>query len=459
MMSDRGSLQTKARTDSVAASLHLRRVLNLRDLLIYGMIIVQVLSPVPIFGLLDERSNGNSVGSALIAMIPMLLTAISYGRLAVVFPVAGSSYSYVSRALNPHLGFLIGWAIFLDYLMNQVICAIIPALAIQRLLPAAPLPLLTFLVLVCMTGVNLFGIRVTLRANTWLLILASAAVLLFLGLAIRYLSLSNGGFSKAFALAPIYDPAVFRARDLLAGVSLAALTYIGFDGLTTLAEDAINPKRDMVRATVLIVIFTGLLSALELYFLHSVLPDWRSADPNTSYLDVMLKIGGAALFSSFLVIMSLSQFAAGLSIQVGAARLLYGMGRDGVLPRSAFGYIDPRRHHPSRNIVFMGVLAFLGTVAISFDHALDLLNFGAFLAYIAVNAAAMWTFGMRPSPEHKRRVVSDLLFPAAGLVGCLIFWFGLPERAKIVGGLWLLVGFGYCAYRTRGFRQSIALDL
>jgi amino acid transporter len=189
-----------------------------------------------------------------------------------------------------------------------------------------------------------------------------------------------------------------------------------------------------------------------------VLPDWHSTDPNTSYLDVMRMIGGPLLFIVFLFTMSLSQFAAGFSVQVSAARLLYGMGRDGVLPRSLFGYLDPQRHSPSRNIILVGALAFTGTVVISFDHALDLLNFGAFLGYMGVNAAAVWTFGIRPSGGHQRRILWDLLLPASGFVGCLIFWLGLPERAKVVGGIWLCIGLAYCAYKTSGFRRPLALD-
>jgi amino acid transporter len=134
------------------------------------------------------------------------------------------------------------------------------------------------------------------------------------------------------------------------------------------------------------------------------------------------------------------------------------MGRDGVLPRSLFGYLDPQRHSPSRNIILVGALAFTGTVVISFDHALDLLNFGAFLGYMGVNAAAVWTFGIRPSGGHQRRILWDLLLPASGFVGCLIFWLGLPERAKVVGGIWLCIGLAYCAYKTSGFRRPLALD-
>src|SRR5512137_1373979 len=156
------------------------------------MIIMQVVAPIPIFGLLEQRSNNHAVTTVLVAMLAMIVTAISYGRMAILYPMAGSAYTYVGRALNPHLGFLAGWCMFLDYLVIPLISAIIPALAIQRLIPAAPLPVLTFLVLLGMTLLNLRGIRATVRANMLLLAVASLAVGVFLVLAIRYLFLKAG---------------------------------------------------------------------------------------------------------------------------------------------------------------------------------------------------------------------------------------------------------------------------
>jgi amino acid transporter len=416
------------------------------------MVIMQVVAPIPIFGLLEQRSNNHAVTTVLAAMVAMLITAVSYGRMAILYPMAGSAYTYVSRALNPHLGFLAGWCMFLDYLVIPLISAIIPALAIQRLIPAAPFPLLSFLIVAAMTGLNLRGIRATLHANMLLLVVASLAVGAFLILAVRYLFLKTG-WSGLLSLSPVYNPATFKASTVLGGISLAAMTYIGFDGLTTLAEDSVNPKRDMVLSTVLVVVITGILSAVELYFLHLVMPDWRSADPNTSYLDVMRTVGGPVLFTTFLVVMSVSQFGSGFSVQVNAARLLYGMGRDNVLPRTLFGYLSPRRQNPSRNIIFVGVLAFLGTVFIPFDHACDLLNFGAYLGFMGVNISIIWSYYVRPPTGYQHSVLWDILFPASGFLLCLIFWIGLPRRAKIVGGLWLIAGLAYSAYKTRGFRE------
>jgi putrescine importer len=430
----------------------LKRILNLRDLIIYGMIILQVVGPLPTFGLLAQRSDNHAVATALLAMFPMLVTAVSYGRMARLYPTAGSAYTYVGQTFSPHLGFLIGWSMLLDYWMILLISALIPALAVHRLLPPVPLTLLAFLVIVAMTGLNLRGMRTTLRANQLLLIAASLAVLAFLFCGVAYL-VGHTGWQSVLTTAPLYDRHTFRSSALMAGISLAAITYIGFDGLTTLAEDSIDPKRDMVRAPVIVVLITGLLCAVELYFMQAVIPDWHVVDPNTAYLDVMRIVGGSSLFLIFLVVMSLSQFGSGLSVQASVARLLYGMGRDNALPRALFGYLSPARRHPARNILFVGVLAYVGTFFISFEQACDFLNFGAFLGFMGVNLSAAWRYYCRPPVDHKRQFLWDLLIPLSGFFGCLLFWLGLPLHAKYFGGAWLLLGLIYCALKTRGFRE------
>ena len=431
----------------------LKRVLGLWDLIIYGIIIVQIVAPVPIAGLLEQRSNGHAVTTVLVALFGMMITAISYGRMAAVYPMAGSAYSYVSRCINPHLGFLTGWSMVLDYLIIPLISAIIPALAIQRLVPGIPFAALTFLIVLGMTAVNLGGIRATARANLVLLIVTATVIVVFLVLAIRFL-LHKQGWGGVVSLDPIYSPATFDPRALYSGVSLAVLAYIGFDGVSTLAEDVVNPKRNVVLATVIVCGFTGVVSATLLYFFHLVIPDWKSvADPNTYYLDVMKVVGGPLLFTVFSIIMCVSQFGAGFTGQVSAARLIYGMGRDNVLPRSLFGYLSPRHQNPTRNIILIGVLAFIGTITIPFDLACDLLNFGAYLGFMGVNISTFVSYYLKPPANHHRNVMWDAILPLSGALLCFVFWLGLPRPAQIAGGAWLLAGTVYCGVKTRGFRE------
>jgi putrescine importer len=445
------------------AAPRLQRVLGLWDLVVYGMIIIQVVAPIPIFGLVQQRSNGHAVTTILAAMVAMMLTAISYGRMASLYPMAGSAYTYVARSINPHLGFVTGWAMFLDYLIIPLMSTIIPALAIQQLIshlpwmPRIPFAALALVIALLMTMLNLRGIRTTARANLLLLIISAAAVIVFMILAVRHAFL-HSGWAGVFSIQPLYDPGTFRLNRILSGTSLAALTYIGFDGVTTLAEDTINPRRNIVLATVLVCFITGVLSAAELYLFQRVWPDW-STFPNldTAYLDVMRLVGGTLLFGIFSVVMSVSQFGAGFSGQAAAARLIYGMGRDNVLPRTIFGTLNPRTHNPARNIVLVGIFAFAGALAIPFEVACDLLNFGAFLGFMGVNLATLWNHYITPPASYRRRLFRDAVLPIAGFLLCFLIWLGLPHLSKVVGGIWLSIGIIFCAVRTSGFRERPVL--
>jgi putrescine importer len=449
--------EVKSTGENSSSGPRLNRVLGLWDLVIYGMILMQLVAPVPIYGLIQERSGGNALLSIIFALFAILFTAISYGRMTTMFPMAGSAYTYVARGVNLHLGFVVGWAMFLDYMIIPLISIIIPALALQRLLPWLPFPLLTLVVAVGMSALNLGGVKATNRVNTIVLIVTGAVLIAFFVLAVRFLFFKTG-LSGVFSIKPIYDPEVFSFRLVISGTSLAALTYIGFDGVTTLAEDTVDPKRNIVRATILICLLTGLISGIQLYFFQLTWPDWTSfKNMDTAYLDIMKLVGGALLFGIFSVIMSISQFASGMSGQVSAARLLYGMGRDNILPKKFFGYLSKRRHNPSKNIILLGLFVFIGSLILPLGRACDLLNFGAFLGYMGVNMATIWCYFIKPDKSHRRNFFYDLLLPLIGFGFCLVMWIGLPVLSKIVGSAWLLLGLVYYTIKTKGFRERPVL--
>jgi amino acid transporter len=367
---------------SPAAPPRLRRVLTLKDLIFYGIVLVQPIAPVGIFGLALKISRGHAVTTILVAMVAMMLTAFSYGRMAVLYPSAGSAYTYVGRGLSPYLGFLAGWVMFLDYLIIPVINTIYGALTVQRLVPRAPYAVWVAVFAGGMTVLNLRGIRFTARANTALLAVMCAVIGAFVVLAVRYLFVLEG-WNGLVSIEPIYNPKTFDFHALRTATSLAALTYIGFDGVTTLAEDVKNPKRNVLLGTVLVCLITGIFSSVEVYLAHRVWPDYQSfTNLETAFMDVTRRVGGQMLFQAMAFILIVACLGSGLTGQVGAARLLFGMGRDNVLPRRIFAYLDPKRNNPVYNICLIGLLAFLGSLWLSYEHAAELLNFGAFLACI-----------------------------------------------------------------------------
>jgi amino acid transporter len=433
----------------------LRRVLTLWDLVLYGIVLISPIAAVPLFGIVQQLSGGVAVSTLLVAMVAMILTAFSYGRMAALHPLAGSAYSYVGRGLNPHLGFLAGWAMLLDYLLVPVICTVYTAITLERVVPGVPYWIWCALIAVLITGINLWGIRATATANMVMMIAALAVILPFIGLAIRWLLLREG-WHGLFSTQPFYNPQTFHWNSLAAGTALAALTYGGFDGVSTLSEEVENPRRNILLATVFVCIFTGVFGGLQIYLAQRVHPAFNDfASAETAFLDINRVVGGPLLFHGMAVILIVTNLGSGLTAQAGISRLLFGMGRDGILPRPFFAYVSPKRAVPAYNILLIGGFAFAGCLLLNYERAAELINFGAFLAFMGVNASVVRSYYFR-RPRSERRILTDFVLPALGFLFCFVIWLNLSRQAKIVGALWFAAGILYDAIVSKGFRNSPA---
>lgn len=448
----------KSATPTDAGQLRLRRVLTLWDLVFYGIVLIQPTAPIPLFGVAQKLSNGHTVTTILIAMFAMMITAFSYGRMAAVYPSAGSAYTYVGKAMSPHLGFLIGWAMLLDYILIPLLNTIWISVAIHsRYLPGLPYAAAALLVAGFMTVLNLRGIKTSARANKILLIAMCAVIAAFLYLAVQYL-FHSGGWNGLFSTKPFYDPQTFNGHRIWMATSFAALTYIGFDGITTLSEDVENPKRNVLLATVLVCFLTGIFAGLEVYLGQMVWPNWHTfANLETAFMDVCQRVGGMPLFQAMGAILVLASLGSGLTGGLGAARLLFGMGRDGVLPRKFFAHLHPNTSTPTYNILLIGLVSFAGAVVLNYvgnayEHAAELLNFGAFLAFMGVNLSTFWHFFIVLRSRGWKSILGNAVLPLFGFAFCALIWWNLNILAKTVGGLWFAIGITYIGVTTRGFR-------
>ena len=444
---------------STAEVPHLRRVLGMWDLILYGIVAVTPSAPVTVFGLALVMSRGHAVDTILLAMVAMVFTGFSYGRMAALYPAAGSAYTYVGRGLNPHLGFLAGWAMLLDYLVIPLFCVIYGSLAIQRLFPQVPFVFWSACIAGAMTYLNLRGIRSTARANQVLISLMMVVLLVFISLAIRFI-FARQGWAGLFTVHPFYNPPTFHLGSLATATSFAALTYLGFDSVTTLAEDVHNPRRNVLWATVIVCAFTGIFGGLLVYLAQIVWPDYSTfTNIETAFMDVTRQVGGPLLFQAMAILIVVANVGSGLTGQVGAARLLFGMGRDNVLPHRFFSYLDPKRNTPTRNIWLIGILAFVGAQFMTYELTAEILNFGAFLGFIGVNVATVWQFYVMEQSGRSKNFFADLLVPALGALFCFMIWWGLALPAKVAGGTWFAVGLTYSAIRTQGFRtRPVMID-
>jgi amino acid transporter len=275
-------------------------------------------------------------------------------------------------------------------------------------------------------------------------------ITIFFVVAARYV-FGHGHDSAGFFTRPFYDPQLFNTRAVLGGTSIAVLTYIGFDGISTLSEEAENPRRNILLATVLTCLVIGILSAVEVYWAQLI---WPASEPFPNTDTAFTFVAGRAWAPMFAVLgftLLVANFGSGMGAQLGAARLLYGMGRSKALPQSFFGVVDSKKHVPRNNVVFVGLVALIGSFLITYGLGAEMLNFGALIAFMGVNLAAFVRYFVRT----ERKTVTNLIFPLAGFFICLVLWLNLSRPAKIVGAIWMGVGIAFGAIKTRGFRGNL----
>ena len=451
------SAETTSAASGLPARPGLARVLGLWSLVIYGIVLIQPTAPMSPFGVVSVEARGHVVTAILIGMVAMLFTAVAYGKMAAVYPSAGSAYAYVGKELHPALGYVTGWSVLFDYVMNPIICVIICSKLAENYLPGVPYGVLAVFFAVLFTGLNLRGIKASARTNAIIAIGLGVVLVLFCLACLRYVLGQH--LSGAELTRPFYDPRTFSLGAVSSGTALAVLTYIGFDGISTLSEEAKNPRRNILLATVIVCLFTGIFGALQVYLAQLVWPDWKSypsVETAIVYVagragEAVAKGAGAVFFAGLNFALLIANMGSGMGAQLGASRLLYGMGRDDAIPRGFFGKVSQRTHIPANNILLVGGLALLGAFTVDYQLGAEMLNFGAFIAFMGVNMAWFIHYWLR-QPERK---LVNLVPPLLGFVICLYLWLSLRTPAKIAGFVWLTTGVLYGAWKTKGFSKAI----
>ena len=423
----------------------LKRSLRFWDLVLYGIILIQPTAPMPVFGVLYDKSNGHVTATILLALVAMLFTAISYGRMARVYPHGGSAFLYVGKEIHSSLGYITGWCLVMDYIINPLICTIWCSSAAMNFLPQVPYVAWAAFFAILFTTLNCNGIETSARINAVMAAALGLVIVWVLIASVRWL-LALAHPSAALFLDPLYNPSSFHTGAVLRGTATAVLTYIGFDGISTLADEAKDPARNVPRAIVLTCLITGILAAIEVYFAQLVWPRGATfPDINTAYVYVSGRVGGSILFAVVNSALLLANVGSGMASQLGAARLLYSMGQDGALPRRFFATVSPKSRIPRNNVILIGAICLVGAMIFSYSLGADLLNFGALLAFMGVNVSSMlrgWRYG-------RWSQAWPMLFSFGGFVTCALLWWNLDPKAKIVGTAWACTGILLWLIRRR----------
>lgn len=428
--------------------------LRLLGLVVFGVSYMAPMIVVSIFGVIAEASRGATPTAYAAGTVAMLLTGVSYGTLARRFPEAGSVYTYASRLLGGHIGFLSGWALLLDYFFLPAVAWLIQSLYLNVQFPAIPVWGWLVLSIVITTAVNIVGIVVADRVNRILLAAAVIAIVAVIAVAGYYAS-SHHTASPAAAFWS--HGTTFGA--VMAGAAITAYSFLGFDAVSTLSEETHDARRNIPRGIVLTVLVGGLIFVATSLVMQWAHPGFTFHDVSTAGFEVDKQVGGKTFADIVNTIGIIGGFASCIAVQASTSRLMYVMGRDGVFPRKFFGYLHPRFRTPVWNLVLVGVVAMFA-LKLSLDTATSFINFGAFLAFVVVNLCVLrlWAKARPSAGSNDRRATGATSARAAvAVLGAIVDGYlltKLSHTAILLGLTWLLIGVGYLVWLTRGFRKA-----
>ncbi len=421
----------------------LRRSLRLRDLLVYGLILIGPIAPFAVFGMVFNTSRGMVPFIYLVGLVAMLFTALSYMAMSEVFPVAGSVYSYASRSMGEAAGFFAGWVILLDYLLVPTLIYVACAIALHAAWPQIPKPLAVVLFLGFSTVINYLGIEASARANVVMLVVQVIILAVFIVAGVT--AVAHGVAGAHFSAAPLLDLSRMSPGLVFGGLSLALLSFLGFDAISTLAEETKGGPSMVGRATIFSLCLTAALFVAQTY-VASLFVLGRTSFPSgdeteSAFYNIAGTIGGAPLkFLAAVPGAVLSGVAGALSAQVATARLLFGMARDGKLPR-LLAYVSPKHQVPSRAIFLVAAITLaLGLLLVNqLELLTSMVNFGALTGFLCVHLSVIVHFMVR---RKSRRWIRHLVVPVLGFIIVAYVLINAAGPAKIAGLCWLSLGGG-----------------
>lgn len=429
----------------------MHRTLGLWEIVLFGIAYMTPMIVFGTFGVLASQSGGTVPSTYLMALAAILLTAFSYGRMSFLFPTSGSAYTYTSKSFNRFVGFLVGWAILLDYFFLPMAIWVIGTAYLSTAVPGVPAWVWVLCFVGITTAVNVVGIALAHKVNTAVMLVQALIVAAFVVLCVRYVY-GMSGVSGLISAAPFIQPGVTFGA-VMAGAGIAAYSFLGFDAVSTLTEETVEPKRVMPKAIMLVALLGGFIFVIAAYFTQLAHPGGEFESVDSAAFEIAKTIGGDVFVTLFVTGLVVAQFASGLAAQASVGRLLFAMGRDNVLPRKLFGNLNDRFKTPAFNIILSGIV---GLAALKLDVATStsFINFGAFVAFICVNLSVIAQF-FSGNPEAKRGgPLLSVLVPAAGAVFDGWLLYSLDNTAITLGLSWLAIGVVYLAYITGLFRRQ-----
>ncbi|WP_218833091.1 APC family permease [Bacillus sp. 7884-1] len=431
----------------------LKRSLKLWQVVIMGLAYMTPMVVFDTFGIVSGETNGHVPAAYVIALIGMLFTAVSYGKLVRVFPQAGSAYTYTQKAMNRHLGFLVGWSSLLDYLFLPMVNALLTKLYLNALFPSVPDFIWVLVFVGIVTFLNLRSVNVLANFNTLFVLVQILIMVVFIILVIKGLN-AGEGTGTVFSMQPFFVEGM-NLPILITGATILCFSFLGFDAVTTLSEETPNPEKTIPKAILLTALWGGVIFITTSFFIQSFFPDnSRFIDSEAALPEIALYVGGKLFQSIFLCTTFVNTLASGLASHASVSRLLYVMGRDKVFPEKWFGYVHPKWRTPAINVLIVGVIS-LSAWFFDLVTATSLINFGALMAFTFVNLSVINHFAVREKMHRTPKGFFDyVIMPLLGAGAVAILWINLELSSLIMGAGWFLIGLVYLVFLTKAFKVA-----
>lgn len=433
----------------------LRRSLSTRDLIVYGLIFMVPIAPYGVFGFVWHDAKGMVPLAYLIGLVGMFFTAMSYAAMSQAFPVAGSVYAYAQRGIHEIAGFFSGWLILLDYILVPALIYLFNAVALQPMFPHVPEWIWLGGFIVFNAAVNLLGMHLTARVNRYMLAIELVSLALFVGIGLA--ALHGGAGAGRLTLRPIYDPHVFSLATAAGATSIAVLSFLGFDGISTLSEESRGGRDAVGRATVFSLLLVGAMFMIQTWIASDLARGMHFASLATAFYEVAGAAGGPWLRNSTILASVIAGIANAMVAQAAVSRILFAMARDGKLPR-VLARIHPRYQTPYVSTLAVAVVSL--AVGLVFGQRIDdlsrIVNFGALSGFLLLHLSVVNHYFIR---QRSGRWLRHLVFPLAGFLVIAYVLYEMDSSAKIMGAYWIGIGVVYYLLLALVMKKPAALEL
>jgi amino acid transporter len=424
--------------------------MSLTALVLFGLAYMVPLAVFTTYGLVTQMTKGHLPTAYLLTLAAMLLTAYSYGRMVQAHPYSGSVYTYTRKAFGSYFGFMAGWTLLLDYIFLPLLSYLLIGIYMSEYFPTIHAWVWVLGSIALVTFLNLIGIESVTRVNWIMVVVQLVFIVVFVALSIHNLSAQ----SEPVSLLQPFHHEGFSVPLVMTGAAVLCLSFLGFDAVSTMAEETSNPKFRIPLAIMVVSLIGGLLFVLVSYFAQLVFPEWNTfADPDSASVDVMRRVGGELLVTAFTATYVAACFASAMVSQASVSRVLFAMGRDGALPR-VFGRLVSKKRVPATAIMLVSVLSLIA-LFITLDTVANMISFGALFAFSMVNLAVVKHYLV----DQKLRGTANYLkygaIPALGFLSTIWLWTSLSSMSFMIGLSWMALGFICLIGITRAFRLNL----